>query len=193
MVCPVTTLTTYVFPSPATAPRLARRLEPLRERGLPIGDAAVLQWADDEQHPTAWQTDTIHDRGALSGAFWGLLFAHLFLLPLSHVPSAGRQLDDEQTLADHTLADHTLAHIGIGHSEMHSIRFLVTPGSSALFVVAGGPATGGDEPRRIHSVTTAIARSLSGLGAAEHQATVIALTPAQTERLYTAFGRHPTR
>lgn len=179
----MTTLTTYVFPSPATAPLLARRLEPLRERGLPIGDAAVLEWATDEQQPAAWQTETIRDRDALSGAFWGLLFAHLFLLPLSHVPSAGQRLRD----------DHTLAHIGIGHGEMDTIRGLVTPGSSALFVVAEENAAIRNEPCHTHPVTVAINRSLSGLGAVEHQTAVIALTPAHTERLYTAFGRHQTR
>ncbi len=175
---PVTTLTAYIFPNPATAPRLARRLEPLRERGLGVRDAAVVQWALDQPQPSAWQTESINDRQALSGAFWGLLFAHLFLLPLSHHQPAHQTLE----------GDRTLAHLGIGPTQLHSIRGLVTPGSSALFTVTDGhPGTGAAADR----LAIAIDKVFPTAGDTERRATAIALSPAQTQRLYAGFGRHP--
>lgn len=181
----MTTFTAYAFPTPATAPRLARRLEPLRERGMAVRDAAVVQWESDQQQPWAWQTETINDREALSGAFWGLLFAHLFLLPLSHSQTRPQRLE----------GDHTLVHLGIGQAQLHKIRQLVTPGSSALFVMTGGHLAdnqaAGDETDAASRVAATVDKFVSRLGEADYRSTAIVLSAAQTGRLYAGFARHP--
>ena len=179
----MTTLTVYIFSAPTTAARLARRLEPLRERGLPIHDAAVVEWPVEEHQPLAWQTETISDGRALSGAFWGLLLSQLFLIPLSHPEPREARLE----------GDRTLGHLGIGMEQLGTIRGLVTPGSSALFLVAGPqvapPAAGqpGDQ------VTAALERILPSLGGQDRRLTCIDFTTEQIERLYAGFALHPPR
>ncbi len=176
----MTTLTVYIFSAPTTAARLARRLEPLRERGLPIHDAAVVEWPVEEHQPRAWQTETISDGRALSGAFWGLLLSQLFLIPLSHPEPREPLLE----------GDRTLVHLGIGMEQLGTIRGLVTPGSSALFLVAGQQIAHPDAGRPADQVTATLDKILSSLGGKDRRLTCVEFTAEQIERLYAGFALH---
>src|SRR4051794_15879655 len=59
-------------------------LERLQTRRLvAIDDAALLVWRSGSPRPSGYQVGTATGTTALSGAFWGLLFGLLFLIPLA--------------------------------------------------------------------------------------------------------------
>jgi len=96
------------------------------------------------------------------GAFWGLLFAHLFLIPitLAAAPSA---------TADHL--DDALGAIGVDADFVGTVRHRVVPGTSALFLLdtTSPPMTGTWPP------TDAV-----------HLAD-LRLSPEQSDRLHAGF------
>ena len=94
-------------------------LERLQERRVVvIEDAAVLVWGAGERRPYGYQVGSADGVSALSGAFWGLLFGLLFLLPLAGAA------EDLGVLARVGLSDQFLAHA----------RDWITVGTSALFL-----------------------------------------------------------
>lgn len=118
-----------------------------------------------EDRPSAWQVTLVGSgRRRLSGAFWGLLFAHVFLLPIS-LASPHR--------LERRSADASLSHLGLGPGRLAIIRDLVTPDRSALFVVHAD-----DQSDRLD---VAMGRRMA------HSAK-IRLTPLQSQRLYAGFG-----
>lgn len=139
----VTILTVRAFGSPGDAPRFVGDVEHLSASDLWLHDAAVVAWPDGAARPIAWQVNR-SDARRLSGAFWGLLFAHLFLLPLSRDPATGP-----------AGADRALDHLGItadvverlrGRTGTGSVAFLLhdAEADEALIAVpvrAGEPAT----------------------------------------------------
>ena len=102
-----------------------RTTERLQTRRLvTIDDAAVVMWRAGARRPRGYQVGTAAGTTALSGAFWGLLFGHLLLLPMA----------GEQETAD------VLARIGLTDGFLAETRARVTPGTSALFLIADAAA-----------------------------------------------------
>ena len=101
-------------------------LDRLQTRRLvTVDDVAVVVWPSGRLRPHGYQVGAI-GATALSGAFWGLLFGLLFLLPLAGVGNEpGRAVLARVGLADDFLAD---------------VRGRVTAGTSALFLVTDGAA-----------------------------------------------------
>ena len=121
-------LSVWTFGSPGGAARALRAIERLQtRRRLTIEDASIVSWPVGQHRPFSYQVGTIDGTAALSGAFWGLLFGSLFLVPLARpagtaVPSAG------------------LAGTGLPDDLLHRLRGQVTAGTSALFLLAGAAA-----------------------------------------------------
>lgn len=145
--------------------RAARRLEGFAAAPLEVHDAAVVDWPLTDPRPVAWQLTTLHHRLALTGAFWGLLFAHLFLLPLS----AGRDGVEHQ-------ADRSLQTLGFDDPLLTAIRAAIGPGSSAVFVVHADTTTQ-QLPQALPMLTPVLS--------------AIQLTTEESRRLYTGFAERP--
>ena len=121
-----TVLSAWVFPSELDAQRTARRLSSAALTAPPVDDAAVVSWPADRRRPLAWQARELTTEQRLSGAFWGMLFAQLFLLPLS--------LQAPPPLKTAGL-DETMRLLGVEPGFARAVRGGVVPGTSALFVL----------------------------------------------------------
>jgi uncharacterized membrane protein len=133
-------LSVYVFAGtagPGGAARGLRAVERLQtRRRLSIEDAAVVSWPPGQHRPYSYQAGTIDGTAALSGAFWGLLFGELFLLPLA----------DPGGVATRTAG---LGRTGLSDDLLRELRATVTAGTSALLLLADQTAldTIGDQAR----------------------------------------------
>lgn len=115
----MSTVSIWRFDTSDGAEAALRALERLQvRRVVVIDDAAVLVWGAGERRPHGYQVGSAAGVSALSGAFWGLLFGLLFLLPLAGVA------EDVAVLARFGLSDRFLAHA----------RDRITAGTSALFL-----------------------------------------------------------
>lgn len=102
-----------------------RTVERLQTRRIvTIDDAAVIVWRTGAARPSGYQVGTAAGTAALSGAFWGLLFGHLLLLPMT----------GEQEPID------VLDRIGLPDEFLAGARARVVPGTSALFLLADAAA-----------------------------------------------------
>lgn len=156
----MTSMTVQFFDDPELAARASHLIEGDTTQTPTLLDAAIVTWQPDDRRPEAWQVPLWGSQQTLSGAFWGMLFAHLFLIPLSH---------DESGSPRHRPPDRSLDHLGLPECRLAEIRSHVRPGRSALFVLhEHGPA----EPWM--STTPAI-----------H---VIRFRPVEARRLYAGFG-----
>jgi uncharacterized membrane protein len=123
-------LSVWTFGRPDGAASALRAIERLQtRRRLTIEDASIVSWPAGQHRPCSYQVGTIDGTAALSGAFWGLLFGSLFLVPLAcppgaAVPSAG------------------LAGTGLPDDLLDRLRGQVTAGTSALFLLADATALG---------------------------------------------------
>jgi uncharacterized membrane protein len=110
-----------VFGSAGDAERAVRLLENLRP-GQVIGvhDAAVVSWPPGQRKPTTWQVGGLGGGTALTGAFWGLLFGIVFLLPLAGPVGS---------------ADGSLTQLGLDPDFLAPLRQRITAGRSALFLL----------------------------------------------------------
>jgi uncharacterized membrane protein len=160
----------YTFDSTDGAQRVLTVVEALQDcAAVAYDDVAVVVWPRDAQRPMAWQEPGLAGRPHLSGAFWGLLFAVLFLLPLTGV----------EVGADRSRG--LLARVGLDDRLLQAVAGGLRPGGSALFLL------GDPEPpvARLQSVLTRrhARRFVAGLD--EHQSAV----------LHRAFGaeRQPPR
>jgi uncharacterized membrane protein len=109
----------------AAALRIIERLQ--TRRRLSVEDAAVVSWPAGQHRPYSYQAGTIDGTAALSGAFWGLLFGSLFLLPLADPDGAATRPAG-------------LARTGLSDELLAELRRTITAGTSALFLLAGHPA-----------------------------------------------------
>ena len=148
----MTTLRTWSFVSDLAAQRAARTLAGRAGPELPVDDAAIISWPEDRRRPFAWQARDLGTEHRLSGAFWGLLFAQLFLLPISWEP---------QPASSPARLDETLSYLGLDERFVSDVRAQVVPGTSALFVLdfdAAGELIDHhltDAVRRLHVVLSA--------------------------------------
>jgi uncharacterized membrane protein len=119
----VSTLSVWTFDAADGAASGLQVLERLQTRGrLAIGDSAVVEWPLRSRRPLTYQVGAVSGEAMLTGAFWGLLFAVVFLAPLAGLsgpiwPPTG------------------LRRIGLPEALLRQIRERTTPGTSALFVV----------------------------------------------------------
>jgi uncharacterized membrane protein len=158
-----TTLSTWLFADDLGAQRSARRLAAASLTCPALDDAAIVSWPADRSRPTAWQARDVAVDRPLAGAFWGLLFAQLFLLPLS--------LQAPPPLTDQPSND-TLGWLGVDAGFVDTVRRAVAPGRSAVFLVTASPL---DPALGDHLV--------DGVDIAELQ-----LSSEQTSRLHAGFG-----
>jgi uncharacterized membrane protein len=127
----VQTLSVWRFDSSSVAESALRSLERLQTRGaIEFDDVAVVVWAIDARRPQAYQVGSAAGPTELTGAFWGLLFALLFLLPRAG-PTSGL---------------HGLAEIGLDDGFLARVRARIVPGTSALFLLGTG-----DLPDRVEA------------------------------------------
>ncbi len=119
-------MSVHTYDIPQAAQCKIGRLEARRGRRIAVDDAAVISWPETADRPTAWQASPIGAADVLSGAFWGLLFAHLFLIPLSYA---------EQPCIALGQSDETLAPLGLTAEHLAAVRALVTRGTSAVFAL----------------------------------------------------------
>jgi len=122
-----------------------------------------VEWEEGKKKPKTRQLNNLAGAGALGGAFWGLLFGLIFLVPL-----LGAAVGAATGALSASLAD-----VGIDDTFIDGVRDQVTPGTSALFVIANG--RGVDQ----------IAAALEG-----HEFALLRtnLTYEQARRLYAALG-----
>jgi uncharacterized membrane protein len=119
----VNTVSIWRFDTSEGAEDAMRTLERLQTRRLiAIDDAAVVAWSAESRRPHCYQVGTAAGTSALSGAFWGLLFGLVLLLPL-----AG---EVERTAA--------LAGVGLTDEFLARVRGRVTAGTSAVFLLTDG-------------------------------------------------------
>jgi uncharacterized membrane protein len=109
----------------AGALRVIERLQ--TRRRLSIEDAAIVAWPPAKHRPYSYQAGTIDGTAALSGAFWGLLFGGLFLMPLADPGGAASRPGG-------------LARAGLPDDLLQELRRTITAGTSALFLLAGETA-----------------------------------------------------
>jgi uncharacterized membrane protein len=115
----VTTLSIWRFDTSGAAEPALRSLERLQTRRvIEVDDVAVVDWPAGSRRPQCYQVGTTAGTSELTGAFWGLLFGLLFLLPL-----AGQEV---------------LTSVGLGEEFLARARARVVPGTSALFVLSAG-------------------------------------------------------
>lgn len=114
------TVSIWRFDTSEGAEAALRALEPVQRRRLVVvDDLAVVVWPRAARRPHAYQVGTEAGTTELSGAFWGLLFGLVFLLPLAGVVvDAG-----------------VLARVGFADELVAQLREQVTHGTSALFLL----------------------------------------------------------
>lgn len=120
------TFTVWKFGQPDAAGRAAAQLARAESDGLvTVVDWAVVSWPVGAAHPrTRYAEDDVR-RGAAWGAFWGLLLGMLFVVPVlgaatgAAVGALGKAME----------------HVGITSEQVETLRWQITEGTSALFVI----------------------------------------------------------
>jgi uncharacterized membrane protein len=126
---PGAALVVLKFPTAEGAQMMLGRLESLQKQQLiTVNDGAIVTWPAGASKPKTEQLRSMTGIGALGGAFWGLLFGLLFFIPLFGL-AVGAAMG--------ALAGH-FAHYGIDEDFINSVRSKITPGTSALFLLASG-------------------------------------------------------
>ena len=76
------TLTVLEFDTAEGAQKALHVVEDLSKRQLiNLHDAAIVTWPEGKKKPKTEQLHNLAGVGALSGAFWGMLFGLIFLFP----------------------------------------------------------------------------------------------------------------
>src|SRR5271157_1584139 len=96
-----------------------------KQQMIKLQDAAIVTWPVGKNKPKTEHLTHLTRIGALSGAFWGLLFGIIFFIPLVGLV-AGAALG---------ALGGSMTHMGIDEEFINSIRGKVTEGTSALFMV----------------------------------------------------------
>jgi uncharacterized membrane protein len=121
----MTTLSIWKFDTPDAAEQALRTLERLQlQRLVVVDDASVVAWPADRRRPRTYQADGGTGSAALSGAFWGLLFGTVFLLPLAGT-----------AIGAATGAAFGLSRVGLADEFLGQVRDRIVPGTSALFLL----------------------------------------------------------
>ncbi len=97
---------------------------------LDIDSAATVRWEPDASRPSVGHLRELANRGPIGEMFWVLLFGVVFFAPLLAAAVGAPASGLAAALHD----------VGIDEGFVHRVRDEVTPGTSALFVVAHGDA-----------------------------------------------------
>jgi uncharacterized membrane protein len=157
-------LTIWRFHGPDAAQAVLPQLEERVQAGeVGVDDAALVSWPPGHRKPSTRALGSLVGPGALWGGFWGMLLGLVFLTPL-----AGPTFGAAAGAVAGSLSD-----FGVEDDFVKRARDTVTPGTSALFVIANG--RGVDQ----------IAAALEG-----HEFALLRtnLTYEQARRLYAALG-----
>ena len=124
-------LSVLKFNSPEGADRALETLQRLQQQHVVrVIDAAVVTWPHGRKGPKTKQAVSTLAEGALGGGFWGMLFGLIFFMPL-----LGFALGAAAGALGGALTDY-----GINDSFIKQTRERVTPGTSALFLMAEATA-----------------------------------------------------
>jgi uncharacterized membrane protein len=131
---PVGTFTVWRFDRPEGADDAERLLlEAERDGIVTVVDRAVVSWPVGARRPTTRHGDVGDQRQQAGwGALWGLLFGALFFMPLLGA-AAGAGLG---------ALHQALERVGITKEQMDTLRWQITEGTSALFLVTSGADLG---------------------------------------------------
>ena len=122
----MTTLTVLKFDTAKGAENELEIIENLSKKQLiELQDAAIVTWPVGKKKPNTKHLTDLTGVGALSGAFWGMLFGLIFFIPLLGLV-AGAAVG---------AISGSMTHIGIDEEFIKSIRSKVTEGTSALFLM----------------------------------------------------------
>lgn len=120
------TLLVCRFENVAGARRALTTLRRMAEDGaIDVDDAALVEWPGRARKPSTESLGSLTGPGGLWGGSWGVLLGLIFLVPI-----AGPVFGAAAGAFAGTLAD-----IGVDDDFVMAVRELVTPGSSALFVL----------------------------------------------------------
>jgi uncharacterized membrane protein len=123
----MTTFTVWKFDQPDGASRAAAILEDAEAAGeIRVVDRAMISWPHGATRPRSEHHQDEVRRGAGWGAFWGLLFGALFFAPLLGA-AAGAGVGALGT---------AMGQLGITKEQMDTLRWQITAGTSALFVLS---------------------------------------------------------
>jgi uncharacterized membrane protein len=165
----VNTLTVWSFEGPQAAEDALPGIRRLAEQRLVVvDDAALASWPAGQSKPSVRGVGGLTQPGALWGGFWGMLLALVFLAPIAG-PVFGAGAGAVAAL---------LADFGLEDDALKRVRDLVTPGTSALFVVSDGWAAD----------TIAAALTPSAAGTLR-----FTLSDAQSRRLRDVLGEEVAR
>ena len=166
----MSTISVWTFAAPDGAAENLRFLERLQTLGrLRIADSAVVEWWPDRPRPEAYQVGSPSRATMLAGAFWGLLFSILFLLPLAGFPPSI------------TVTAGGLARIGLPEPLLEEVRRRSVRGTSTLFLL-----TDDSEVERVRSAI-ADARSTA---TPSSTGLISILTEAENAALRRAFSEN---
>jgi uncharacterized membrane protein len=120
-------LTVWTFQAPDDAKVALKRLQSAASQGIiELADAAIVSWPEGRKRPKTQQLHSMVGAGSVGGAFWGMLFGLLFLVPLVGAAVGAAAGGIAGAFTD----------IGIDDDFIKQVREQVTPGTSALFVLA---------------------------------------------------------
>lgn len=121
------TLTVWKFSTATGVVGASTRLQDLiRQGSLAIHDAATVAWEPTATKPRTSRLAGTAAPGALGDSFWSLLFGLIFLVPL-----LGAAMGSATGTVTGPLTD-----VGIDDTFLNRVRDQITPGTSALFVLA---------------------------------------------------------
>jgi uncharacterized membrane protein len=120
-------VTVWKFDSPGGAASAAARLDTLAIEGAgQIVDGAVIEWAESQRKARLTPLRRRSTEGAFGRRFWRWLFDALFADPTSTDVCASAPASITEPLAQASIDDESI----------HRLRVEITPGTSALFLVA---------------------------------------------------------
>ncbi|MBN9693115.1 MAG: DUF1269 domain-containing protein [Verrucomicrobia bacterium] len=98
-----------------------------RQHQIILIDAATVTWPKGKKQPRTRQAVDLVGRGALDGAFWGMLFGFLFFVPMVGMAVGAAVGGISGRFKDY----------GINDDFIKDVQSKVTEGTSALFLLTG--------------------------------------------------------
>jgi uncharacterized membrane protein len=98
-----------------------------RQHHIILIDAATVTWPKGKKQPRTRQAVDLVGRGALDGAFWGMLFGFLFFVPMLGLAVGAAVGGISGRFKDY----------GINDDFIKDVQSKVTEGTSALFLLTG--------------------------------------------------------
>lgn len=98
-----------------------------RQHHIVLIDAATVTWPKGKKQPRTRQAVDLVGRGALDGAFWGMLFGFLFFVPMVGLAVGAAVGGISGKFKDY----------GINDDFIKDVQSKVTEGTSALFLLTG--------------------------------------------------------